>query len=85
MFIKDENRAKELLVEAIQSDYVDLVPGIGIEYDEVAIEYDPEYKYLTEDEDYPLVKRKIKRIFKLLNNDPSLVDADIETDLWYRV
>jgi hypothetical protein len=85
MFIKDENRAKELLIEAIESDYVDLIPGVGINYDDVSIEYDVRYTHLTENEDYPLIKRKIKRIFKLINNDPSLVDADIETDLWYRV
>lgn len=85
MIFKNEEKAKELLVEILDTPYVDIRSGLGLTYDNISIIYDGNYKHILENEDYPLILKKIRGIFKLVNENTSLVDADIETDLWYRV
>ena len=49
------------------------------------VHYDPEYAYIVNDKDYKFLKRKMKNLLKMVNNDPKLGFVDIETDLWYKI
>ena len=84
MINENENRMKELMVEIISSEYVDIVSGKGLYFNDSII-YDNRYTYITENEHYPLVEQKLKSIINLVNNDTSLVHKDVESELWYMV
>ena len=84
MINENENKMKELMVEIISSEYVDIVSGKGLYFNE-SITYENRYSHITENEHYPLVEQKLKSIINLINEDTSLVHKDIETELWYMV
>ena len=84
MINENENRMKELMVEIISSEYVDIVSGKGLYFNE-SITYDNRYSHITENEHYPFVEQKLKSIINLINEDTSLVHKDVETELWYMV
>jgi hypothetical protein len=46
------------------------------------VEYTTDYSYLTEDKDYDFLKEKMSNLITLLNQDNSLIEKDIETELW---
>lgn len=84
MKFKDENRAKQLVVEIVSSEFVDVVSGKGLFFNE-GIVYDNRFTHITSDTDYPLIEQKLKSIINLINNNPSLVFNDLEDELWYLV
>jgi len=48
-----------------------------------AIEHKKECNEITSYENYPILVEKIENLVKLLNNNPELINLDIETELWY--
>ena len=84
MNFKDENKAKKLVSEIVSSEYVDIVSGKGLFFNESII-YDKNFSYITNDVDYPLIEEKIRSIINLINEDPNLVHKDLEEELWYMV
>jgi len=84
MNFKDENKAKKLVSEIVSSEYVDIVSGKGLFFNEGII-YDKNFSYITNDVDYPLIEEKIRSIINLINEDPNLVHKDLEEELWYMV
>jgi hypothetical protein len=34
---------------------------------------------------YPLLRGKMGRLLKLINQDPALIHKDVETELWYMI
>ena len=83
MNFKDENKAKQLVSEIVSSEYVDIVSGKGLFFNEGII-YDKNFSYITNDVEYPLIEEKIRSIINLINEDPNLVHKDLE-ELWYMV
>lgn len=84
MKFKDENKAKKLVAEIVSSEYVDVVEGKGLFFNDGII-YDNDFTHITNDVDYPLIAQKLKAIVDLVNEDPSLVFKDLEDELWYMV
>lgn len=84
MNFKDENKAKKLVSEIVSSEYVDIVSGKGLFFNEGII-YDKNFSYITNDVEYPLIEEKIRSIINLINEDPNLVHKDLEEVLWYMV
>lgn len=84
MNFKDENKAKKLVSEIVSSEYVDIVSGKGLFFNEGII-YDKNFSYITNDVEYPLIEEKIRSIINLINEDPNLVHKDLEEELWYMV
>jgi hypothetical protein len=84
MKFKDEIRAKQLVVEIVSSEYVDIVSGKGLTFNEGII-YDKNFSHITNDNEYPLIEEKVKSIVNLINEDPTLVHKDLEDELWYMV
>lgn len=84
MNFKDENKAKQLVSEIVSSEYVDIVSGKGLFFNEGII-YDKNFSHITNDVEYPLIEEKIKSIVNLINEDPNLVHKDLEEELWYMV
>ncbi len=84
MKFKDEVKAKQLVVEIASSEYLEIVSGKGLFFND-GIVYDNDFTHITNDVDYPLIEQKLKAIVELVNGDPSLVFKDIEDELWYMV
>jgi hypothetical protein len=84
MIIDKETKMKNLLTEVISSEYVDIVSGKGLHFDDSII-YDKNYSHITNDDDYVVVEEKLKSIVKLINENPKLVHKDVEDELWYMV
>lgn len=85
MIINKENRMKELAVEILKSDYVNIVPVKGLSFDDYSITYDKRFTHIVEHKDYPIVRGKLKSIIKLINETPELINKDLETELWYMI
>lgn len=84
MKFKDENKAKQLVAEIASSDYLEVVSGKGLFFND-GIVYDNDFTHITNDVDYPLIEQKLKAIVELVNEDPTLVFKDLEDELWYMV
>lgn len=84
MKFKDENKTKQLVVEIMSSEYVDIVSGKGLFFNDGII-YDKNFSHITNDSEYPLIEEKIKSIVNLVNENPALVYKDLEDELWYMV
>lgn len=82
MEFKDETKAKEMVAKIMSSEYIELVNGIGLFFND-EIEYDKDYNYITKNEEYQLLKEKVKNIIKLVNDNPPMVYKDLENELWY--
>jgi len=85
MIIQKEDMIKQQLVEVMSSEYAYTLPGVGLFFDDISIVYDQRYAHIVDSEDYPIIEQKVKGIFELVNQDPTLADKDIETELWYMV
>ena len=84
MEFKDETKAKEMATKIMSSKYIELVNGIGLFFND-EIEYDKDYNHITKDKEYYLLKEKVKKIIKLVNDNPPMVHKDLENELWYMV
>lgn len=84
MKFKDESKAKKLVSEIASSEYVDIVIGKGLLFDDSII-YDKNFTYITSDDEYPLIEQKLKSIVNLINQNPDLIYKDLEDELWYMI
>ena len=84
MKFKDESKAKKLVSEIVSSEYVDIVAGKGLLFDDSII-YDKNFTYITSDDEYPLIEQKLKSIVNLINQNPDLIYKDLEDELWYMI
>ncbi len=84
MKFKDESKAKKLVSEIVSSEYVDIVIGKGLLFDDSII-YDKNFTYITSDDEYPLIEQKLKSIVNLINQNPDLIYKDLEDELWYMI
>lgn len=75
---------KQLVVEIMSSEYVDIVSGKGLVFNENII-YDKDFSHITNNIEYPLIEEKIKSIVSLINGNPTLVHKDLEDELWYMI
>lgn len=46
------------------------------------LELDNDFEYITSDESYPMLKNKMKNLITLINKDYSIIEKDIETEIW---
>ena len=84
MVFKNEEKAKQLIVEIVSSEYVDIIPGKGLYFNDDIV-YDKNFSHITNDDEYLLIEEKLKSIVKLINDDPNLLHKDLEDELWYMV
>ena len=84
MKFKDEIKAKRLVSEIVSSEYVNVVSGKGLSFNDGII-YDKNFSHITNDNEYPLIEEKVKSIVNLINENPNLVHKDLEDELWYMV
>lgn len=47
-----------------------------------SMEYNEEFSNIYNDENYEILKKKMNNLLFLLNKDNSLVNKDVETELW---
>ena len=46
------------------------------------IEYDEDFSNIYNDNNYNMLKEKMENLLKIVNKDNSLVNKDVETELW---
>jgi hypothetical protein len=60
--------------------------GIGVKgalfFNNENFTHDTSYSDLHEDSDLPFLMEKMNNMLTLINNNPELVDSDIEEELW---
>jgi len=61
------------------------VTSNGIQFPDDIAEFDTDFKDVYESSDYPMLREKMDNLIKLINSDMSLVDKDIEDELWYMI
>lgn len=78
MIIAEEN-LKVMFVEMCKHIVIDS-EGIICLYEN--IELDNDFEYIVTNENYPLLKKKMQNLLEIVNKDYSLIEKDIETELW---
>ena len=73
-----EQRDKEIFVKMCSK----LQQGSKIYYSEKEVLYSYDNKEITEYENYSILLEKMQKLVTLLNSDLSLINKDIETELW---
>lgn len=71
----------------IKQQFVNLCPLIyissnGFQFPFDDIEHDDDLNHIKESVDYPILKSKMKNLLVLLNKDNSLINKDVENELW---
>ena len=51
MVFKNEEKAKQLIVEIVSSEYVDIIPGKGLYFNDDIV-YDKNFSHITNDDEY---------------------------------
>jgi hypothetical protein len=54
----------------------------GFSFPFESIEHDPNFESLVESKEYSLLKEKMTNLLKLVNSDSSILDKDVETEIW---
>lgn len=44
--------------------------------------YDLDYSEFLDHSDWPILESKMKNLIELMNNDLSIIDKDVETEIW---
>ena len=57
----------------------------GAEFPYGDIVYDPKFRYIRDDIHQRTLKRKMKNLLKMLNDDINVGFVDIETELWDKI
>ena len=61
------------------------VTSNGLQFPDDIAELDTDFQDVYESSDYPMLRGKMDNLIKLINSDMSLVDKDIEDELWYMI
>jgi len=65
--------------------FVEMCSQITYDGDEFyfpAIEYMDKFNSITSNENYSLLSNKMDKLLIIINNNPRLIDLDLETELW---
>jgi hypothetical protein len=57
----------------------------GFEFPFDEIRHSDDFESIYKSRDYPLLEKKMTNLLNLINSDSSMIDKDIETELWYLV
>ena len=71
----------------IKQDFIKLcsmiyISSSGFKFPFEDVEYDDDFSSIRDSADYSTLKSKMENLLILLNKDQSLLEKDIETELW---
>ena len=49
------------------------------------LQYDDDWSQFINDSDYPILESKMKNLINLVNSDNSVLEKDVETEIWEMV
>lgn len=78
--MKIEESLKEMFVEMCRHITIGK-DGIVCHFDN--IEFNDDLAYISQNDKYPLLKEKMNNLLVLIEKDFSILDKDIETEIWY--
>ena len=67
--------------------FVEMCKFVEVSSDKITCIFEDieEYSDLANDPDYPILKEKMTKILDLVNSDKSLLNKDLENEIWYMV
>jgi len=76
--------------EKIKADFVKMcglleITSSGLMFPDEMIEIDSEFSEISESSHYEILRKKMDNLIKLVNSDNSLINKDIEKELWYLI
>ena len=76
--------------EILKENFLELCSKIfvsqnGFEFPFDEIRHSDDFVSIYTSEDYPILEKKMINLLNLINSDNSMIDKDIETELWYLV
>lgn len=76
--------------EKIKADFVKMcglleITSSGLMFPDEMIEIDSEFTEISESSHYEILRKKMDNLIKLVNSDSSLINKDIEKELWYLI
>jgi hypothetical protein len=76
--------------EKIKADFVKMcglleITSSGLMFPDEMIEIDSEFSEISESSHYEILRKKMDNLIKLVNSDSSLINKDIEKELWYLI
>jgi hypothetical protein len=76
--------------EKIKADFVKMcglleITSSGLMFPDEMIEIDSEFTEISESSHYEILRKKMDNLIKLVNSDNSLINKDIEKELWYLI
>jgi hypothetical protein len=57
----------------------------GLQFPDDIAELDDDFQDVFESSDYPMLREKMDNLINLINSDTSLINKDIEDELWYMI
>ena len=75
----NEENLKESFVELCSQIFV-TPDGFQFPFDE--IRHSDDFVSIYTSKDYPVLEKKMSNLLELINSDNSLIEKDIETELW---
>jgi hypothetical protein len=57
----------------------------GLQFPDEIAELDDDFQDVFESSDYPILREKMDNLINLINSDTSLINKDIEDELWYMI
>jgi hypothetical protein len=61
------------------------ITSSGLMFPDEMIEIDSEFSEISESSHYEILRKKMDNLIKLVNSDSSLINKDIEKELWYLI
>lgn len=61
------------------------VTSNGLEFPDDVAEFSKDFQDVFESSEYPFLRKKMENLINLINKDASLIEKDIEEELWYMI
>jgi hypothetical protein len=76
--------------DKIKADFVKMcglleITSSGLFFPDEMIEIDSEFSEISESSHYEMLRKKMDNLVNLINSDSSLINKDIEKELWHLI
>lgn len=78
--MKNKRDIKQDFVEMCGMIFIDSKGSFSFPFE--SIEHDPTYDHIVENEYYDTLKSKMSSLIDMVNNDSSVIEKDIESEIW---
>lgn len=80
--IMEDSKLKEMFVKMCSLSYFD---GDVMYFPAEDVEFIADMREIRENENYSILLEKMETLMNMINDNPTLIEKDIETELWYMI